>query len=261
MSWIVEMFVPLDKRLEDTKSVIMKLYELRFTDGTLRHIDSYIDPCIQQIKYYKNAFQQLEKEYTWDEIVYPCIKECLDFLTNLYNISTSIKRMKIGENIELILSWDKTKEYSYPVKHACNKISSNILNEKDTSIVDALSKDIFEIAHRLKIESEYYKTYVIDRFIELSQYMPSAEIVINDTLHDIKSILRMKPGDLREEKMWILLEDIHETLEICFSEFLASTKACEFRKIEFLLIEDLKRFVNPEIETVIHLLKDGRNEI
>lgn len=255
------MFVPLDKRLEDTKGVIMKLYELRVTDGMLRHIDNHLDPCIQQIKYHINAFQQLGKKYSWDEIVYPCINECLDLLNNLDNISTSIKGMMIGKNIELILSWDKTKEYSYPIKDACNKISGNILDEKDASIADALSKDIFEITHRLKIESEYYKSYVIDRFIELSQYIHSAEIVIHGTLHDIKSILSMKPGDIREEKIWGLLEEIHDSLESYFSKFLVSTKACEFRKIKFLFIEHLKRSVNPKIEMVILLLKDGRTEI
>lgn len=261
MSWIVEMSIPLDKRLEDTKGVIMKLYELRVTDGMLRHIDNHLDPCIQQIKYHINAFQQLEKKYSWDEIVYPCIKECLDLLNNLDNISTSIKGMMIGKNIELILSWDKTKEYSYPIKDACNKISGNILDEKDASIADALSKDIFEITHRLKIESEYYKSYGIDRFIELSQYMPSAEIVINGTLHDIKSILRMKPGDFREEKIWILLEEIHDSLESSFSEFLDSTRVCDLRKIKFYFIEYLMRSLVPTIETAIKLLKDGRTEI
>ena len=263
MSWIVEKNYPLDQRLADTKDVIVKVNDIILgLDGEIRCIDRSLAPCIHHIQSYIVLFQQLEKKYSWDEIVYPCIKECLDLLKRLKKISLSISKMDMDDNTELILGWDKEKEYRYPIKNACDIISSNILDEHESAIADSLSKDLYDkITHRLKIESEYYKVYIKDKYQEVSQYLPYIENVINGILHDIRSFVNMKPGDLYEERLFLKLKDILEFIELFFPILIDPIKEHKIRSVADRVIDDMKKYIVPKIEESIQLLRNGRTEI
>ena len=263
MSWIVEEIYPLDQRLADTKDVIVKVYDIiHGLDGAIRHIDNSLAPCIHHIQSYIVLFQQLEKEYSWDEIVYPCIKECLDLLKRLKKISLSISKMDMDDNTELILGWDKEKEYSYPIIKACKIISNNTLDEHVSAIADSFPKDVYDnVTHRLKIESEYYKVSIKDKYQEISQYLPYVENVINGILHDIRSVVNMKPGDLYEERLFLKLKDILEVLEIFFPILIDPIKEHKIRSVDDNAICFMKKYLVPKIEESIQLLKNGRTEI
>ena len=263
MSWIVEEIYPLDQRLADTKVVIVKVYDIiHGLDGAIRHIDKSLAPCIHHIQSYIVLFQQLEKEYSWDEIVYPCIKECLDILKRLKKISLSISKMDMDDNTELILGWYKEKEYSYPIIKACKIISNNTLDEHVSAIADSLPKDVYDnVTHRLKIESEYYKVCIKDKYQEISQYLPYIENVINGILHDIRSVVNMKPGDLYEERLFLKLKDILEFIEFIFPILIDPIKEHKIRSVAVSVIDDMKKYIVPEIEESIQLLRNGRTEI
>ena len=162
----------------------------------------------------------------------------------------------MDDNTELILGWDKEKEYRYPITKACNIISNNILNEHNSAIANSLSKDVYDkITHRLKIESEYYKAYIKDMYQEVSQYLPYVENVINGILHDIRSVVNMKPGDLYEERLFLKLKDILEVLEIFIPILIDPIKEHKIRSVDANTICFMKKDLVPEIEESIQLLR------